>query len=559
MSEKPASPISALEQPHPLTGDIDYSNAPALASMLSRVMLEVFDGMPGTNYPGLSDPAVITAIEALGRRMAAIWSAPTPQRILLAGGETTGRLAIYLGTQFNLALKAAGKNPCFIADMAGGPASFFGETQGREYDYEAGADQWYVLTEAGPIALVIGLTADLSTPYVCSMLDSALGEDSTHVLLFGSVHSDEARHGQALPDGRSARDLIRALTRMPQGEVLAVPVGPEPLIGATRSKSASAALAVMISAFFHGFSGLPVAQSLSALREATALTSDSETIGELIDIGNQVLRANGRLYFVGRGSNGLLGIVEASETIQLFCDPSSRVRGFCLGGVGCGLEAFAIHGAAMARRPKLRSHVSEAAYREAIHETGPSMVIALEQPPRRDPLMHDLVQLAVHAGGYARRLVLPRVEAAQPYLAQWAWEFATRLALDFFSTGAHVLAGKTYSNRIIEIQLNTLALFDEAVCVVAELAQVSAEQARKSLVAAIYRGEMAVPPLSDISKHLAAAAGRTGLVARALLLARGVPLQEALTLQSREPIVRKAMDLLNETRGGGRAAAGDSA
>ena len=542
--------VPAVDLPHPRTEDIDFLSSDQLATLLLSIQQEIFDGAP-TGELGLSSAEAARTAETLGREMAAVWTETPQQSVLLAGGQMTGRLAAYLALRFNAALRVRGLPACFVAEMAGGPSAFFNPFESIELDAEAGADRWYALKEQVSIALTIGLTDDLSTPYVCSLLDGALGEAKGRVILVGFVSPEQARSSRVLADGRSARDFIRALERMPQGLLLSIPVGPEPIQEATRSKCGSATLALLMAAFLYGLEGRPVAATWQALREANAqLGVQEDTLSELIDIDGEVLKKVGSIFYMGKSGAGLMGVIDAAECVSTFAQNPKRMRGFCLDGSACGLESLPVFGSTTALRPTLRSQVSEDALRHILSETqvAPRLVVAVDVENKRNLALNELLRMAVHAGGYARRVSIPVTAEAGAWLMEWSWEFAVRTLLNCFSTAVHVLSGKTYSSQMIDIRMNSLGLFQEAVNIVSDLGAVGASEAKQALITVIYRGDTDSHVPDDLASHLAAAAGRSGLVARALLLVRGVSLEEALTLQSHEPIVRKTLATVRDVK-----------
>ncbi|MCX7011437.1 MAG: hypothetical protein NTW86_02515, partial [Candidatus Sumerlaeota bacterium] len=131
-------------------------------------------------------------------------------------------------------------------------------------------------------------------------------------------------------------------------------------------------------------------------------------------------------------------------------------------------------------------------------------------------------------------------------LDRWAWELAVKTCLNTFTTGAHVLAGKVYGNRMIDVRISNTKLLHRAARIVAELARVSSTEARRALLTAIHGASVDATrenPAADRG-HVAEAAGRSGIVARAILLACGFSLAEADRRMAEEPIVRRVIATL---------------
>jgi hypothetical protein len=122
--------------------------------------------------------------------------------------------------------------------------------------------------------------------------------------------------------------------------------------------------------------------------------------------------------------------------------------------------------------------------------------------------------------------------SAPPVLA----EFATKLILNAVSTGAHVLKGCVYHNRMINLNVSNFKLFERSVAVVESIAGVPEAEARDCLLCAIYcrspvgaapvdgehttlRRARGLPIPASIPEHVSVASGQKKLVPLALLLA----------------------------------------
>src|SRR6476661_6550009 len=68
------------------------------------------------------------------------------------------------------------------------------------------------------------------------------------------------------------------------------------------------------------------AQTLSAIARAR------KQLAEAIDIAAESLRQGGRLFYVGAGTSGRLGVLDASECPPTFCTPPEMVQGIIAGG-----------------------------------------------------------------------------------------------------------------------------------------------------------------------------------------------------------------------------------
>src|SRR5436853_5900437 len=67
-------------------------------------------------------------------------------------------------------------------------------------------------------------------------------------------------------------------------------------------------------------------------RVISALASQAEAIAQAIEIIAERLRAGGRLVYVGAGTSGRLGVLDATECPPTFSSPPGQVVGLIAGG-----------------------------------------------------------------------------------------------------------------------------------------------------------------------------------------------------------------------------------
>ncbi len=131
----------------------------------------------------------------------------------------------------------------------------------------------------------------------------------------------------------------------------------------------------------------------------------------------------------------------------------------------------------------------------------------------------------------------------------WAWKepgfFRAKLFLNLLSTGAHVLAGKVYGNRMVDVRISNSKLFERALRIVEDISGAGREKALEALVGAVHgtdrppRELLEAPP----EVHVRAAASRERVVPLAVLVAaRGLSLDRARALLEEKPILREALE-----------------
>ena len=126
-------------------------------------------------------------------------------------------------------------------------------------------------------------------------------------------------------------------------------------------------------------------------------------------------------------------------------------------------------------------------------------------------------------------------------------EVALKMALNVVSTGAHVLIGKVYGSRMIDVRVSNDKLLHRAGGIVAELASCSQEAAHRSVLRAVHEldadtavdGKLSLPS----AEHVHVAIAKERVVPTAVLLAMGVcgTVAEAHAELGAHPTVRAAV------------------
>jgi len=234
------------------------------------------------------------------------------------------------------------------------------------------------------------------------------------------------------------------------------------------------------------------------LRAATA------DLARAIEIVTQSLRNDGHLFYVGAGSSGRIGVLDASEIPPTFGAPAHLVQGVIAGGV------TALH------RSVEGAEDEESAGTLALDERGlkPADVVIGITASGRTPFVLGALARAKSLG--AKTIMLncnPAIVAGvSPAAKETAagtatcTEFdllitlavgpeilagstrlkagtATKIALNIISTGAMIGLGKVRGNLMIDLRTTSTKLRDRAVRIVAEVTQRDYESARGLLEA----------------------------------------------------------------------------
>ncbi|MBE7560358.1 N-acetylmuramic acid 6-phosphate etherase [bacterium] len=221
---------------------------------------------------------------------------------------------------------------------------------------------------------------------------------------------------------------------------------------------------------------------------AAAVGRERERIAALAALAEAAFRAGGRLIYVGAGTSGRLGVLDASECPPTFNAPPGMVVGVIAGGLPAlhtsqeGAEDHAESGVAeMAARdvnpkdlvvgiaasgvtPFVIGAVREAARRGA--RTG--FVTCIEQPLEIDPPPDVVVRV----------LVGPEIITGSTRMKAGT---ATKLVLNSITTTAMVRIGKTYGNLMVDLQRTCNKLVDRALRITMAVTGLPAEAADELL------------------------------------------------------------------------------
>ena len=219
-----------------------------------------------------------------------------------------------------------------------------------------------------------------------------------------------------------------------------------------------------------------------------AVRGERERIAEAIDLVVEAFQGGGRLIYVGAGTSGRLGVLDAAECPPTFGTPPTLVIGVIAGGYGAlvksveGAEddvnagAAAIDTAAVAdtdvvvgiaasgTTPYVRSAIGRA------QTLGARTILLSCAPPPR--------VLAETCDVLIQPIVGPEVLTGSTRLKAGT---ATKLVLNTITTGAMVRLGKAYGNLMVDLMAWSDKLEDRGERIVMEVCGVGREQARQAI------------------------------------------------------------------------------
>ena len=207
---------------------------------------------------------------------------------------------------------------------------------------------------------------------------------------------------------------------------------------------------------------LPTAALVAAIvsedrRAAASVALIRPALTRAVDLVARALGAGGRLVYVGAGTSGRLGVLDAAECPPTFGVSPSRVVGVIAGGPRALRRAVegAEDRAADARRALGRLGVSHRDVVCAICASGvTAFVLAALREARRRGAGRVLVTCAPtpELGMLADVMIAPRVgPEVLTGSTRMKAGLATKMVLHTLTTGAMVRLGKTYGNLMIDV------------------------------------------------------------------------------------------------------------
>jgi N-acetylmuramic acid 6-phosphate etherase len=219
-----------------------------------------------------------------------------------------------------------------------------------------------------------------------------------------------------------------------------------------------------------------------------AVASQREAIAAAIARAEQTFRRKGRLFYVGAGTSGRLGVLDASECPPTFGTDPEMVQGIIAGGAAAltraqegaedrlegAVEDLDAHGvragdfvvgiAASGTTPYVRRALAHA------RQLGASTALVACSPPPQDALdVSDIVILP---------LTGPEVVTGSTRMKAGT---ATKLVLNMITTGAMIRLGKTFGNLMVDLRATNRKLEDRSERILMEVCEVSRDEARALL------------------------------------------------------------------------------
>jgi N-acetylmuramic acid 6-phosphate etherase len=222
-------------------------------------------------------------------------------------------------------------------------------------------------------------------------------------------------------------------------------------------------------------------------------------IARTIDLLEEAFRSGGRLFYVGAGTSGRLGVLDAAECPPTFGTDPDLVTGIIAGGFKAMLRSVegaeddvnAGIGEMDARRVGTRDVVIgiaasgttpfvRAALGRAQALGARTILVSCSEPP---PLLRETCDVCITV------LVGPEVVTGSTRLKAGT---ATKLVLNTLTTGAMIRLGKVYGNLMVDLRAWNAKLSDRSERILMEAAGIPRVEARRALEQAEGRVKVAL-------------------------------------------------------------------
>lgn len=230
-----------------------------------------------------------------------------------------------------------------------------------------------------------------------------------------------------------------------------------------------------------------------------ALRGATGELARAIEMVTESLRNGGRLFYVGAGSSGRIGVLDASEIPPTFSASPDLVQGIIAGGTTAlyrsveGAEDEESAGTLALRERGIRngdvvigitasgrtpfvlgalSHAKSLGAKTILLTCNPAVTAGIDRGAQQPAVVAINIDLGIALA------VGPEILTGSTRLKAGT---ATKAALNIISTGAMVALGKVRGNLMIDLHTTSAKLRDRAVRVVVDLAKCDYESARRKL------------------------------------------------------------------------------
>lgn len=223
------------------------------------------------------------------------------------------------------------------------------------------------------------------------------------------------------------------------------------------------------------------------LKTIEAIAKAKIPLAHAINLIDSAFSQGGKLFYVGAGTSGRLGVLDAAECPPTFCTPPELVQGIIAGGAGALIRSS----------EDLEDRSEDGASAIAHHQISNLDVVIGITAGGTTPFVHGALaaarergaktiaiscvpveQVEIEADIDIRLLVGAEILAGSTRLKAGT---VTKMALNILSTGAMIRQGKVYGNRMIDVAVTNQKLCDRALRIITDLTDLNRQAAEDLL------------------------------------------------------------------------------
>jgi len=480
--------MRVTEMPNPHTSQIDRASIPEMVQQLGKADGEIY-GSPEWG-PGLFDSVFLQKLALLKERIAHTLKHPMG-RVVLSGAGTSGRLALHAAAVYD---SQTGPGQ-IVGLMAGGVNAFYHAAERVEDMPEIGVkDLTDILPEEGPLVYV-GITCGLSAAYVAGQACHAMKRKQAYTAVLGFNSLEDAARRPLSGMHGNFHSILQTLEADASSCILNPIIGSEPITGSTRMKGGSATRIILDCLLAR----TPIHDMLAISQQTQNLFyQNGRHLKPLIEKASKALIKGGGMVYLAGPREGLMAMLDASECPPTFGSSPHQVQAFVDSGFSTLLPHF-----------PLNSFLLDAyTYKKW------DAVFTMGQSNQLQEACRDLPN-AVHIHPAPMKEML---NSHSPALLSAASDLFLKWTLNAISTCAFIQCGKVYGNKMIDLKISNLKLWDRAARIVGELGEVEPNEANSLLKRAI--GVEDSQDNQEIEALIPIAVRSEKVVATAILMAR---------------------------------------
>lgn len=234
------------------------------------------------------------------------------------------------------------------------------------------------------------------------------------------------------------------------------------------------------------------------IKVAYAVKEEIPSIAEVVDVVSEKLKNNGRLFYVGAGTSGRLGVLDASECPATYSTDPEIVQGIIAGG---NKAIFTSIEGAEDDEEKGRNLIKEKGINPkdvvigitasgrtpfvigAMKEAKKNGIVTIGISNNKNSLINEEVDIKINP------IVGPEVVMGSTRMKAGT---SQKLVLNMITTASMIKLGKVYGNLMVDLQLSNKKLVDRAARIIEYATNAKIETAKEYLEKSNFNPKVAI-------------------------------------------------------------------